>query len=413
MLSDTRSAAEEFSAYLADNVGADPYPVFGRMRQEAPVVWIEPLGAWVLTRWDDITAMLEDGEHYGPLMNRPGTSSIFGRAILQMSGDEHRRKDAILAKRLRSPRHLGSTIEEIVSGLVREYGEQLPVAPEAADLRAGLTEPVPLGAIAELMDMGEASSFRTWYNDIVAAGTSNVSQDPVVHAKGEAARDELFDFVTPSIEERRTCPGDELLSDLCSMEYEGERLSDDEVRSFTAFLLSAGIETTDRALANLVKHLILAPEQWRRLKADPSLASSAATEILRFRPPVQAIVRMAAQDMEIGGTAIPAESKLMGFIASANHDPDRFDDPEVFDVGRFEGTERPNYTPIGPIRAFGAGPHTCTGSLLAKLEMERTLEYLLDRFDRLEFAGGVPPDTGIVLRSPVTLDVILHPAGAN
>ena len=411
-MSNTRSVAEDFNAYLADNVGADPYPVFRRMREDAPVLWSEPLQAWVLSRWDDITAMLEDGDSFGPLMNRPGTSSIFGRAILQMSGDEHRRKDAILAKRLRSPRHLGSTIEEIVSGLVLEYGEQLPVAPEVADLRTGLTEPVPLGAIAELMDMGEASNFRNWYNDIVAAGTSNISQDPVVHAQGEAARDELYDFVTPSIEERRSCPGDELLSDLCSMEYEGERLSDDEVRSFTAFLLSAGIETTDRALANLVKHLILQPEQWQALKDDPSLASSAATEILRFRPPVQAIVRMAQKDVEVSGTAIPAGSKLMGWVASANHDPERFDDPEVFDVGRFEGAERPNYTPIGPIRAFGAGPHTCTGSLLAKLEMERTLEYLVDRFDHLEFADDVPPDTGIVLRSPVTLDVVLHPAAA-
>jgi cytochrome P450 len=407
---DIDSITDDFNYYLTDNVGADPYPIFRRMREDAPVLWAEPLQAWVLTRWDDITTMLEDGESFGQLMNQPGTSSIFGRAILQMSGDEHRRKDAILAKRLRGPRYLGSTIEEIVSGLVREYGDQLPMAPEVADLRTGLTEPVPLGAIAELMDMGAASNFRNWYNDIVAAGTSNFSQDPVVHAKGETARDELYDFVTPSIEERRTCPGDELLSDLCSMEYEGERLSDDEVRSFTAFLLSAGIETTDRALANLVKHLILEPGQWQRLKDDPSLASSAATEILRFRPPVQAIVRMTRKDMEVSGTLIPAENKLMGFIASANHDPDRFENPGKFDVGRFEGAERPNYTPIGPVRAFGAGPHTCTGSLLAKLEMERTLEYMVEKFDRFEFAGNVPPDTGIVLRSPENLEVILHPA---
>lgn len=149
---DSRSVAEDFNAYLTDNVGADPYPAFRRMREEAPVVWAEPLQAWVLTRWDDITAMLEDTENFGALMNRPGTSSIFGRAILQMSGDEHRRKDAILAKRLRGPRYLGSTIEEIVSGLVHEYGDQLPVAPEVADLRTGLTEPVPLGAIAEMID---------------------------------------------------------------------------------------------------------------------------------------------------------------------------------------------------------------------------------------------------------------------
>lgn len=408
---DSRSVAEDFNAYLADNVGADPFPIFRRMREETPALWVEPLQAWVLTRWDDITSMLEDGEKFGPLMNQPGTSSIFGRAILQMSGDEHRRKDAILAKRLRGPRYLGSTIEEIVSGLVLEYGEQLPVAPEAADLRTGLTEPVPLGAIAELMDMGEASNFRNWYNDIVAAGTSNVTRDPVVHAQGEAARDELYDFVTPSIEERRGCPGDELLSDLCSMEYEGERLSDDEVRSFTAFLLSAGIETTDRALANLVKHLILQPEQWLRLKDEPELVSSAVTEILRYRPPVHVTIRMAKHDLDVEGTTIPEGSKVMSFVSSANHDTSRFEDPEVFDVGRFQGEERPNYTPIGPVRAFGGGPHTCTGSLLAKLEMERTLEYLLDRFDRFEFAGDVPPDTGIVLRSPTSLDVVLHAAG--
>ena len=408
-MSNIESITEEFTAYLDDNVGADPFPIFGRMREEAPALWIEPLQAWVLTRWEDITSMLEDGESFGPLMDQPGTSSIFGRAILQMSGDEHRRKDAIIAKRLRGPRYLGSTIEEIVSGLVHEYVDELPVAPEAADLRRGLTEPVPLGAIAELMDMGEASNFRNWYNDIVAAGTSNVTRDPVVHARGEAARDELYDFVTPSIEERRTCPGDELLSDLCSKEYEGERLSDDEVRSFTAFLLSAGIETTDRALANLVKHLILQPEQWQRLKDDPGLVSSAVTEILRYRPPVHVTIRMAKHDLEVNGTTIPEGSKVMSFVSSANHDTSRFDNPEVFDVGRFQGEERPNYTLIGPVRAFGGGPHTCTGSLLAKLEMERTLEYLLDRFDHFEFAGDVPPDTGIVLRSPTSLDVVLHP----
>ena len=99
----------------------------------------------------------------------------------------------------------------------------------------------------------------------------------------------------------------------------------------------------------------------------------------------------------------------MSFIASANHDPDKFENPETFDVGRFVGVERPNYTPIGPVRAFGAGEHTCTGSLLAKLEMERSLEYLLDRFDHMTFADDVPPDTGLMLRSPSALDVVLHP----
>jgi cytochrome P450 len=400
--------ADQFNAYVADPQSGEPYAIFARMRDEAPALWSEPLQSWVMTRWADVSRMLEDTEHFGPLMNQPGTSSIFGRALLQMSGDEHRRKEAIIAKRIRNPRRLTTDLDELVTSLGATCGEALPVAPAVADLRRGFTEPVPLGVIAELMDMTEAANFRHWYQDIVAAGISNVTKDPVVHARGEAARDELFEFVTPTIEARRECPGDELLSDLCSMEYEGERLSDDEVRSFTAFLLSAGIETTDRAVANLVKHLIIEDDQWRRLKADRSLVPAAVTEILRYRPPVQGTIRLALQGFDVDGTEVPEGSKVMSFIASANHDPAVFDSPEVFDVGRFLGEERPNYTPIGPIRAFGAGPHTCTGSLLAKLEMERSLEYLLDHFDHMSFADGVPPDTGLLLRSPASLDVLLH-----
>ena len=156
-----------------------------------------------MTRWADVTRMLEDTDHFGPLMNQPGTSSIFGRALLQMSGDEHRRKEAIIAKRIRSPRRLTTDLDGLVTSLDAEHGEGLPLAPEVADLRRGFTEPVPLGVIAELMDMTEAANFRHWYQDIVAAGISNVSKDPDVHARGEAARDELFDFITPTIEARR------------------------------------------------------------------------------------------------------------------------------------------------------------------------------------------------------------------
>lgn len=409
-MSTTNTVAEDFASYLADNEAVDPFPVFARMRDEAPVLWVEPLQAWVMTRWSDVTNMFTDAETFGPLMNRPGTSSIFGRAILQMSGDEHRRKDAIIAKRIRNPRHLNAGIDELITRLVNDYGRSLPTAPEVADLRRGYTEPVPLDVIAELMDMGEAANFRSWYHDIVAAGTSNIAGDPEVHATGLVARDELYAFVTPSIAERRGCPGDELLSDLCSMTYEGERLSDDEVRSFTAFLLSAGIETTDRGMANLVKHLVLEPEQWRLLAEDPSLGASAVTEILRYRPPVHASVRLALADFEVDGTTVPAGSKVMSFLASANHDPERFEDPSRFDVTRFRDAERPNYTPAGPVRAFGGGPHTCTGSFLAKLEMERSLEFLLERFSSISFAGDVPADTGVVLRSPTALEVILQPA---
>ena len=94
---------DRFNAYVANPQSGEPYGIFARMREEAPALWSEPLQSWVMTRWADVSRMLEDIETFGPLMNQPGTSSIFGRALLQMSGDEHRRKEAIIAKRIRNP----------------------------------------------------------------------------------------------------------------------------------------------------------------------------------------------------------------------------------------------------------------------------------------------------------------------
>ena len=118
--------AEAFNTYALDPLSGEPYEIFARMREESPAMWSEPLQAWVLTRWADVSRMLEDGEHFGPLMNQPGTSSIFGRALLQMSGDEHRRKEAIIAKRIRSPKRLTTDLDELVTELVTGHGDALP-----------------------------------------------------------------------------------------------------------------------------------------------------------------------------------------------------------------------------------------------------------------------------------------------
>ncbi len=387
----------------------DPYPVYAVLRDEAPVLWCDALSAWVLTRWDDVTRAFEDAEHFGQLMGTPGTSSIHGRALLQMTGDEHRRKSAIVSRRIRSPRLLESALTDMVARLIEHFGSVLPLAPEVADVKGGLTTPVPLSVIGELMDMQEAARFAHWYHAIVAAGVANVRGDPEVHARGLEARQELYDFVTPIIEQKRLHPGDELLSDLCAMEYEGERLSDDEVRSFCSFLLSAGIETTDRALTSLFKQLALEPASWQQVRDDRSLVSSACAEILRFRAPVQGTVRVVARDLSLRGEELRSGDKVIVLAGAANHDPEVFAEPDRFDVTRFVGTERPQFTPIGPLRAFGAGAHTCTGSLLAKLEMERTLTYLLDRCESIELVGPAPEDAGFMLRSAPTLELRLHP----
>jgi cytochrome P450 len=398
---------EELETLLPGDSGLDHYSTFARLRAEAPVVFCPPIEGWVVSRWDDVTRVFEDAEHFVPMGAGSGSSGIYGRTILHMTGAEHRRKAAILGRRMRSPKRLTGDIGDLVAQLVTDHGDRLPAGPATADVKAGFTSLVPLDVIGELMAMRGAAAFPDWYHRIVAASISNVTGDAAIHDRGVAARDDLFSWLDPEIDAKRSAPSEDLLSDLCTIEYEGDALTNDEIKSFCAFLLSAGIETTDRALVNLCRELIAHPDQWDRLKHDRSLVGSAVAEILRLRPPVQASIRQAAVDVELADVTIPAGDKVMVLLGSANHDDTVLDTPEVFDVGRFVNNANAQFTPAGINRGFGGGAHTCTGSLLAKLEMEVALEYLLDRFDHMAFARDPPPDIGFVLRSAATLELVL------
>jgi cytochrome P450 len=404
----TGAPLAELEAFATGATAPDPYPIFARLRERSPVVWSDVLQAWLVTRWVDVTRCFKESASFGPLAAGAGSSAIYGRTILHMTGDEHRRKAAIVARRIRNRRELRGPLRERVEGLVAELAGALPAAPEPVDIRAALTTPLPLTVIAELMSMHEAVRFPQWYHDLAGASVSNVARDPDVHARGVRAKAEIDAWLDPAIAAKRAAPTDDLLSDLCTLEYEGQRLADAEVMSNTAFFLAAGIETTERALVNLLGALAAHPAQWHRLCSDPALVPSAVAEILRWKAPVQGSVRQALVDVELGGVPVGAGEKLILLLGAANCDPDVFPDPDTFDVGRFAGSADPQFTPVGPLRAFGGGEHTCTGSLLAKLEMEAVLEHLLANVRRLEVAGEPPADRGFMLRSAPELHLLLH-----
>jgi cytochrome P450 len=397
--------ADRFDEILAGGPG-DLTDLYRDVRQSPPV-WSPAFGGWVVSRYGDVRTVLTDEDHFGPLGYGAGSSIIHGRTILHMEGDEHRRKGAVLARHLRSTRLLEGPQRAYVREVGTRLADDLPRG-EPVDLKAGFTTPLPLDVIAWLMDIAEAPNFRELYDTIVAAGASNLRGDPEVQRRGEEARAELFAFVTPLIERRRADPGEDLLSTLCSTEYEGVRLSDDEIRSFCSFLLAAGVETTDRALSNLLKLLWADPELWRLLGERRDLLKAACAEGLRFAPPVHAISRGVRTDVELSGQAMQAGERAVVLLAAANRDPDVFDEPDRFDITRFAENPDREFGAKAQIMSFGYGTHLCTGSQLAKLEMVEALDLLLDRFERVEFVGNPPDDRGYVLRSPLELQVVLH-----
>jgi cytochrome P450 len=389
---------------------ADPYPLYSRLREGAPIFHSDATGGWVVSRRDDVARVLEDEGHFGPLQSGAGSSRIHGRVILHMSGTEHRKKRALLSHRLRSPRLLA----DVWAGRVRTLTTELLDAIDfgsVVDLKPALTTPLPLQITAELMGIPEAPRFRTWYDTIVAAGASNLTGDPEVLRRGEEARAELFAFLRPVIAQRRRDPGDDLLSDLCTFEYEGEPLHDDEILGFCSFLLAAGVETTDRSLSSMLKLLFMRRDVWEGLRADRDSIAAACAEILRWAPPVHGVSRGVLASTELAGRPVEAGDRVFVLIASANRDPEHFADAEEFKADRFSENPHREFTPKASILPFGAGRHHCTGSLLAKLEMEEAINQLLDRVAWAEFDGDPPDDVGYVLRSPRHVRVTLQAAG--
>jgi cytochrome P450 len=404
---DRVALARRFDELLAGDPG-DPGDTYRALRSAAPV-WSEAFGGWVVSRHQDVRRVLTDESSFAPLGYGAGSSIIHGRTILHMEGHEHRRKSAVLARQLRNPRLLKGVQRDFIRATAAAYVEELR-AGEIVDLKERFTTPFPLDVTAWLMDIAEAPDFKNLYDTIVAAGASNLRGDPDVQRRGEEARSILFDFVTPLIEQRRQHPGDDLLSTLCSTEYQGVRLSDDEIRSFCSFLLAAGVETTDRALSSLLKLLWQEPELWTMLRERRDLVTAVCAEGLRLAPPVHALSRGVVADTELGGQAMQRGERVVALLASANRDEEFFEEPDSFDPYRFEDNPEREFGARAQILSFGYGTHLCTGSQLAKVEIIEAVGLLLDRFVRVDFAEGVPPDRGYVLRSPEHLRVILSNA---
>jgi cytochrome P450 len=407
----TRREPLAFRQMVLGGVGMRAADVYAECRDGAPLFWSDTVNAWVLSHHEDVHRALTDESAFGgPLQygGQPG-AAIHGRVLLHMSGEEHRKKVGLISARMRSPQSVRGSLNDTVERVRKELIAALPTAPSIADAKTDFTEPLPLHVITSLVNVHEATRFRSWYELISAAGGGNPRGDARVMADGIRARDELYAFFAPLIVERRNDPGDDLLSDLCSMEYEGEQMTDEEIQAFMSFLLVAGVETTARVMSSMVKELVANPEQWDLLVQDPSLITSAAAEIIRLNPPHHATKRQLQLPVEIQGRDLAAGDVVLAVMGAGNQDDRVFTNAQSFDVTRFRENANSQFVSAGAHHAFGGGRHFCTGSLVAKLEMTSALTGLLERYSRIEFADGeVPAERGWPLRGPESLQVLLH-----
>ena len=399
----------EFDAVLAGAGDAEREALFARCRAEAPIFFSDTLGAWVLTRYDDVRGVLEDTA-FLTLTDGPG-APIFGRSMLQWEGVEHNKKSGPVVKRIRSPRAIRESIDGKVAEIARRTADGLPCG-EPVDLRADYVMWVPLLVITELLDIHEAGQFRQLYDAIMKGGISSIA-DPDLRVAGFAALDRLREIVAPVVEQRRLHPGSDMISDLATARYDGEPYPTEEIIATVAFLLTAGIETVERALTSLLRHLALDREEWERLREridDVDYVLGVSAESLRVFPPVQGTIRRATEPAEFHGTRVEVDDKVIVMIASANRDEARFDAASEFRAERFLDNPDRQFTNAGDVLPFGAGRHHCAGSRLAGTEMVHSLQQLVRRAAWIEPRGALPGGDGLLLRSPPSLPVVLHPA---
>ena len=398
-------------------VAEDPYGYYEELRRIGAVVWDAGAKAFLVSRYATVAAIYRDPV-FSTHSYDDNLNFIHGRTVLAMDGAEHARNRALLTPHFRghSLDGLEGLIARTAAALLDAIAERRAAALLDAvdatvetDLVRSFTGPYPAGVIADMLGLPEAdiAEFAGWYAAIIRF-VGNLGDDPVVHREGLAAKESLERYMMPLIAARRAATGEDLISTLVLAEVDGARMDDVSIKSYISLLLTAGGETTDKALGSMVKNLLLHRDQWEAVRADRTLVDACIAETLRFAPPSQITSRRAEKDLEIEGVSVPAGSKMLILAGAANRDPERWERPDEFDIRRPDLNVARAFSGAADHLAFGAGRHFCLGAMLARAEMRTGLTMLLDRFPQLRLAPGhLPSDRGLKTRGPADLRVVV------
>jgi cytochrome P450 len=386
------------------------FKAYAAMREKGPVAGVTlPTGGpiWFVTRYAEAMALLKDDERF---VNDPSnalteeeyallfqqatehltdeqqqmaaqTDEILRRHLLGVDPPDHSRLRRLVAipftpKYIEGLRPRVQAIADTLLDAVQARADE--TRRREMELIGDFAYPLPLTVISEMLGipLADRDNFREWSQAAVSF-TPDDRANPEVTAK----LIEFIAYLRRLVAEKRSNPGDDLLSGLVLAEAEGDKLSENELLSMIFLLIVAGHETTVNLIGNGMLALFENPEQRARLQEDPNLLKTAIEEMLRYYGPVEmSLTRWVRQDTELGGQRLRRGEQLMALLASANHDGEQFPNPEVFDISR-----EPNRH-----AAFGTGIHSCLGATLARLEGQIAFATLLSRLPDLALA--IPRD---------------------
>ncbi|MBV6699958.1 cytochrome P450 [Kitasatospora aureofaciens] len=377
--------------------GLDPLPELAELRRDAPVLQVRlPSGdlAWLVTRHADVRRILADARFSraratrgeGPRINRTTT---LPDSILAADPPEHSRLRRLISPALSARR--AEAMRRDIAHLTHDLLARLEPLPRPADLVAHFTRPLPLTVICDLLGTPRVDGDRldAW-NDALRSVTA------MTDAEVMAAVAEMTDYLTGLIAAKRAHPGDDMLSVLIAARDEGDRLSEGELVSFCIVLLAGGYGTTADRLAGLVHLLLEQPERYELLCHKPALIPGAIEELLRYaQAVVGANLRVATEDVVLGGVTVKEGEAVVALTSSANHDERVYAEPALLDLTRAAPAHL----------AFGHGAHFCVGAQLARVQLQEALTGLVNHLPTLHPAGPPEWKRGQITRAPRTLPV--------
>jgi cytochrome P450 len=349
----------------------DPYPTYHRLRAEDPVHWSDKLRSWVLTRYEDIRDVF---------FHDPRLSSDRSKAA-KYQGERHGTRglssdppDGVVVRQLLvqglSPRTavvMAPRVEELVEELlgliehgVKRHLDEIDLSGEV-DLVASFAYPLPIRVISELFGVPatDRDRFQDWSRDLA------VSMDRM-YSRRQTGVQELHAYMRTLVQQRRTQPGDDLISQLRDAEVDGDRLTEDELVALATAVIFAGHETTTNLIGNGVLALLRCPEQLDAMRDGDDVVRTGVEELLRYDSPAQLVSRSAVEDVPLDGKVIRAGDSVVAMLGAANRDPSVFPDPDTLDL-----TRNPN-----PHIAFGHGAHFCLGAALSRREAQTAIPAL-------------------------------------
>ena len=380
---------------ISPELHADPYRWYRRLQIKDAVHRSRLFNGWILSKYADVDAVLRDHKRFANDSNNASDNPLDAqdiptRSMLYRDPPDHTRLRSLVSKAFtpRSIDALRPRVEMIVDELLDSVGDA-----ESFDVIDALAYPLPVIVIAEMLGIPpeDRDRFRGWSNDV--AHSLEPLQSEEDSRRAQRSVEELREYLSAIIEQRRLQPRDDLISALTAAEDEGDKLTHEELLLTLVLLLVAGNETTKNLIGNGLLALLRHPDELKKLRENPDLIEPAIDELLRLDSPVQIDGRTALEDVMIGGKQVKRGQRVVLLIGAANRDPDVFSDPDRLDLSR----EAKNHI------SFGRGIHHCLGAPLARIEGQIAFRKLIERFPDIRLDETPQFRNQVVLRGMKSL----------